>query len=304
MKKIAVAGASGDIGARILASAVASGSEVVALVRPGTSGEKRKRLERPGVRIVEADFTKSAGVARELAGVGCVVSTLQGLREVIVDLQSSLLEAARAAGVPRFIPSDFASDFSNLPKGDNRNFDLRRDFHERLSAATAIHPTSIYNGAFAEILAYGTPLLDLKTRRVGYWGVADWRIEFTTKDDAAAFTAAAALDASTPRALRIASFQISPRELAALATELTGAPFELVPMGSVEELAAYNRRERAAHPEGESEVFPRWQQSQYLHSMFSTHVDVLDNGRYPSLEWTSAEVFLSGLLAKRQPEVG
>jgi hypothetical protein len=36
-------------------------------------------------------------------------------------------------------------------------------------------------------------------------------------------------------------------------------------MGSRDELAPYNQRERAAHPEGETQLYPSWQQSQYLH---------------------------------------
>ena len=69
-----------------------------------------------------------------------------------------------------------------------------------------IQATSILNGAFAEILTYNIPLLDIKQQQVGYWEDADWKIDFTTMDNTAAFTAAAALDPTTPRFLRIASF--------------------------------------------------------------------------------------------------
>jgi NmrA-like family len=62
-------------------------------------------------------------------GVSCVVSALAGLHETIVDSQIKLLDAAISAGVPRFIPSDYSSDFTKLPAGENRNFDLRKEFH-------------------------------------------------------------------------------------------------------------------------------------------------------------------------------
>jgi len=41
-----------------------------------------------------------------------VVSALAGLRDVIVETQAALLDAAIKARVPRFIPSDFSIDFT------------------------------------------------------------------------------------------------------------------------------------------------------------------------------------------------
>jgi len=61
------------------------------------------------------------------------------------------------------------------------------------------------------------PLLDFDAKRVSYWENADQRLDFTTMDNTAAFTAAAALDPSAPRILRIAGDQKSARELATVA---------------------------------------------------------------------------------------
>ena len=59
-------------------------------------------------------------------------------------------------------------------------------------------------------------------------------------------------------------------------------------MGSLEDFAAANKKDRAAHPEGEREVFPDWHAKQYLHSMFSVHHETLDNYRYPDVEGANA----------------
>ena len=77
-------------------------------------------------------MTDVAELTQACAGASCVVSALQGLREVIVGTQSALLAAAVAAGVPRFIPSDFSSDYTQQLVGVNRNFDLRREFGAHL----------------------------------------------------------------------------------------------------------------------------------------------------------------------------
>lgn len=297
--KIVVAGATGNVGRRIAGALRERNAEVVALVRRSTDEAKRRALEAAGVKVVHAELTDERAVGEACKGAACVVSAVQGLREVIVDGQAALAHAAHRAGVRRFIPSDFSSDFTQLAVGQNRNFDLRRELHDRLTHLS-ISLTSIFNGAFAEILAYNPAVLDLANKQVGYWGEADWMMDFSTMEDVAAFTAEAALDDTTPRNLRIASFQVSPRELAKLASDVTKTAFKLVRHGGVEELGERAARDRLAHPEGERELFPPWQREQYTHSMFSTQLLILDNARYPNLQWTSATEFLQRL-ASRAP---
>ncbi len=284
---ILVAGGTGDLGGRIIKALVSKGADVRALVRNSSDPAKVESLTNLGAKVVQVDLADAEALKQACAGVSCVVSALAGLREVIVDTQLLLLDAAVAAGVPRFIPSDFSCDFTNLPEGENRNFDLRKEFHKHLSKAN-IAATSIFNGAFTDILRYNTPFYNLKNNTVGFWGDADWKVDFTTKDNTAEFTAAAALDAATPEILRIASFQISANELAAIGTEVKKTDFKLIPMGSLAGLSEYNKRERAAHPEGENQLYASWQQSQYMHSMFSVQNNPLDNERYPDIKWTAA----------------
>lgn len=289
---ILVAGATGNLGGRIVRELLARGATVRALVRMGTDPNKLEKLTNANVTIVEADMSNPGQLVVACEGCDCVVSALQGLRDVIVGVQSRLLDAAIEAGVPRFIPSDFATDFTTLPAGENRNFDLRREFMNYIDS-TPMRATSILNGAFADLLLRDMPLLDFSKKQAGYWDDSNRRADFTTMDDIAAYTAAAALDIDTPRLLRIASFQLSPAELAEAASEVTGESFTLANMGSLADLAAYNRRERAANPDGEQQLYPRWQQGQYMQSMFSTLNDPLDNDRYPDVHWTSIREVLA-----------
>ena len=288
--RIVVAGATGNLGGRIVKALVGRGASVTALARTGTQNDKVESLRALGASVALVDTMNVDQVAEACAGADCLVSVLAGLHDVIVDAQKVLLDAAMRAGVPRFIPSDFSTDFNELPAGENRNFDLRREFHQALEAAP-LTSTSIFNGAFAEILHYNIPVLNRKTKTVGYWDDPHRSLDFTTMDDTAAYTASAALDPATPRALRIASFQVSPRDLVEFASETFKAPFQLVRMGSLEELRAQNKAERTAHPEGENELYSHWQQGQYMQSMFSTQHSSLDNDRYPDLPWTTLEAF-------------
>jgi uncharacterized protein YbjT (DUF2867 family) len=291
---ILVAGGTGKVGEKIIKALIKRGANVRALVRPNSSSENREKLSEIGAEIVTAEMTDAAAIESACQGVSCVVSALSGMRNVIVDAQSQLLDAAVAAGVPRFIPSDYATDFTQAAEGENRSFDWHKEFY-RYVDQSSIAATSIMNGAFADlILGPGAPLYDTQNNSVSYWGdKSDWKIDFSTTDDAAEYTAAAALDAETPRILRIASFQITPKELAAIGEEIYKRPFKLVQMGSMEELDASNRAARAADPGGEEEVLPVWQGMQYVHSMLSIQNKTLDNDRYPDVEWTSAKAALS-----------
>lgn len=288
---VVVAGATGNLGGRIVTALLSKGAEVRALVRTDTEPAKLAELTAQGVQVVPVELTDHAALTQALTGAVCVVSALQGLRDVIVDGQTQLLNAAIAAEVPRFIPSDFAVDYMNLTPGDNRNFDLRREFH-RIVDKAPIQATSIFNGSFDGIFAYGTPLFDGQKKSVGYWDDPEWKVDYATMDDAAAYTAAVALDETAPRALHIASFQLSPRELADAGEQATGQAFTLVPMGSVQALAEYTRHERAAHPEGEQDLNASWQGMQYMVSMLQTHHEQLDNDRYPELTWASPQTVL------------
>ncbi|WP_307449620.1 MULTISPECIES: SDR family NAD(P)-dependent oxidoreductase [Chryseobacterium] len=292
-KTILVAGATGSLGEKICRELISRGAEVKALVRTESDAEKVNALENLGVNVIQVDFNASSMLESACSGVSCVVSALAGLHNVIVETQAKLLEAAVKAGVPRFIPSDFCTDYTQLPEGCNRNFDLRKTF-AALIDSRPIQATSVFNGAFAYVLQYDIPLMNTKNRTIAYYeGKSGWEIDFTTLDDTAAFTAAAALDDAAPRYLRIAGFRISPEDLVPLTESVFGTPFELQNQGSMEGFMDTITKIRKQHPEGEHQLYPAWQQMQYLYSMFAAHHHTLDNGRYSDLTWTTAEEALT-----------
>ncbi|RYE89759.1 MAG: NmrA family protein [Myxococcales bacterium] len=295
---IALAGATGDLGGRIAQALVARGATVRALVRPDLGVKERTTLVTTGAELVAARPDDASEMTQALAGAACVVSALNGLREVMIERQGVLLDAAVRAGVPRFIPSDFAADFTRTRPGDNRNFDLRREFMARVDRAP-IRATSILNGAFMDMLGAEMPILQPRLRRVLYWQDADQALDFTTKDDVAAFTAAAALDPAAPRWLRIAGGAVSARDLAALMSDVTGARYRVLWAGNLVTLSAMIRVARVLAP-GVGEPFPPWQGMQYMRDQFSgrAKLTTLDNARYPGLTWTSVRSFLTRRFAR------
>ncbi|MDF7810836.1 NmrA family NAD(P)-binding protein [Hymenobacter sp. YC55] len=291
---IVLAGATGALGLLIAHHLLQRGATVRALVRPEASTKaEAESLRLQGATIVKVDYNDKAELTKACTGATCVVSAVSGLREVIVETQTRLLEAAVAAGVPRFIPSDFSADFTKLPEGSNRNFDLRREFMRRLDQAP-IQATSILNGMFMELLKGQAPLILSGPRRILYWGDADQPLDFTTMVNTAEFTAAAALDPSTPRYLRVAGEVASIRGLQVAATEAMGKEFRLLRAGSLGFLGTLIKVTQTIAPAKE-EVFPPWQGMQYLHNMLSGQAKLatLDNARYPGIRYTQVRELLA-----------
>ena len=299
---IVLAGASGDLGFRIARALVARGAQVRALIRPDTSPAERVRLETLGLALAVADPSDLSAVAAACVGATCVASALNGLHEVMIDRQGVLLDAAVKAGVPRLISSDYSADFTKTTPGYNRNFDLRREFMTRADTAP-IKVTSILNGAFLDMLGAEMPIIQPRIRSVIYWHDADQLLDFTTKDDVAAFAAAAAMDDTTPRILRIAGDSVSAREIAAIMSEVTRAHYRPLWVGSLGVLSAMIGLAKRFAPRSDT-PFPPWQGMQYMRDMFSGRAKLspLDTDRYPDLEWTSVRDHLAGLEARTQQQ--
>lgn len=293
---VAVAGAAGQLGKLVATSLRKNNVAVKAIVRPNTDPSRTEDLRNAGVIIAEADLNDVAALTKELTGATAVVSTLNGLADVLLVSQKNLLDAAVAAKVNRFIPSDFSLDFTKCPVGTNRNLDLRRQFHTSLNES-GIAWTSILNGAFMDMLAGDMPLVVDKFHKVLYWNSKKQPLDFTTYADTAAYTARVAADPEpTPKFLRIAGQVVTPLELAEIAGRARGGKYSPLWVGSAGFLAGMAGFMRRFGIGGkENDVFPAWQGMQYTINMFSGDgkLDPLDNDRYPDIKWTQIEEILS-----------
>ena len=294
-----LAGATGDLGGRILRALLARGIGVTALVRPANPTAE---LDALGAHPVIASPTDVDALADAMRGADVVISALNGLRDVIVDRQSALLDAAVRAGVPRFIPSDYALDFTRTLPGHNRNLDLRREFMG-IADAAPIRVTSVLNGAFLDMIGAEFPLVQAGPRLVLRWGLPGRTFDLTAKDDVAAYVAAVADDETSPRFLRIAGDTVSSADVAALATGITGRRWRTVWVGPARLIGGIAAGMRARAGETD-DAFPAWQGLQYTRDVFEGRgtFEHLDNDRYPGLAWTSMHDRLRELLGPSSAE--
>ncbi len=292
--RVLVVGASGKMGGKVVRELVALGATVRVTHRASSNPEHVMALRALGVELVVADLTDAASLAHACQNIEVVVSTVQGLRDVIVDGQTRLLHAAEQAGVRCMMPSDYALDFFKTEPGGNRNLDLRREMDAVLDASKDVRATSLLCGAFMDLLAWGAIGPDPKTGIYRVWGDPDQPYDFTHTDDVAKYIAAIALDADAGRVVRVAGETLSPRQLGAVFAEVRGTPVTIEHAGTLAELAGRIAGMRAAD-EAPENVFPVWQQMQYAHDMASGlgTLTPVDNARYPAVRPRSVRDVLS-----------
>jgi hypothetical protein len=264
-----------------------------------------EKVSEQHLTLEPVDYGNEDDLKRVCDGAYCVVSALQGLEDVIVGVQLRLLTAAISGNAQRFIPSDFSIDFNKLPKGANRNFDFRLQFHKAadsliLQSKSSIKLTSVYQGAFTELLTSGRFLFDFKKHQITYFGSPNTIMEFTTWKDTAEFTAALALDLNpAPGSLFIAGKRLTPAEAQKVAKQVTGVDFKIKRLMSTRMLSLLIALVKFFKPEA-GKTMPMWVGMQYAYCMAigPTLPEMLDNERYKGIVWTGIEdVIRQGLNA-------
>jgi uncharacterized protein YbjT (DUF2867 family) len=281
--KIVVVGGAGNLGSRICSFLSSRKAVVHVLVRKTTNTTLVDGLA--NVSVHRVDFSNAKALVEILRGSSCVVSALSGLRDVMIDAQTEILNAMLSAGVRRFIPSDYCIDYRQLRHGTNRNLDLRREFSTVLDSS-GIKGTSILNGMFTDLLRGDAPVILPKQKRILAWGNVDQKMDFTSIDNTAEFTAEAALDDSSPRWLAIAGEEASMRNIADVAESVYGERFRILRPGGLAAFQFMIKVTKAFAP-GKDEIYPAWQGMQYMHDMLSglpKHKH-LDNNRYRAIRW-------------------
>lgn len=295
---VLLAGATGDLGQRIARELLSRRDapddvRLRVLTRPGSTDATTLFGGDDRVEVTRASYADVPALTEAARGADVVVSAVSGVRPVIVDAQRALLTAAVAAGVPRFVPSDYSADYRSIPPGSNRNFELRREFAGVLDAAP-IKATSVLNGMFTDLLTGDAPMVLFDRKRVLFWSSADQVLDFTTKDDVAHVVAGVALDPEAPRVVEVAGDRVTARQVARTMSELTGTSFKpqwAGTTGTLSAMAAVMRRTS----KDDDETFPAWQGMQYFVNMFSGDAQLrhVDGARYAPARWTTVRDVLA-----------
>ncbi|KAI9897905.1 hypothetical protein N3K66_007761 [Trichothecium roseum] len=147
--KIALAGATGNLGRPVLQALLDADFQVLVLSRIG--GSSSKLQAHPNLLIAEVDFSSSEQMRPSLVGVDVVISCLA---TVAIDSQNPLIDAAEAAGVRRFIPAEFGMNTPNpqcqkLPVGAWKQ-SAQRYLANKHESNPAFTYTAVATGAFLD----------------------------------------------------------------------------------------------------------------------------------------------------------
>ena len=146
IKNVALIGAAGGLGPTVLNKVVASGVFTVTVLRR----EGSKSTYPAGITVVDVDFESPDALKAALAGQDAVIS-LVGVPGLAA--QTQVIDAAIAAGVKRFIPSDFGSDLDNPLARKLPVFAHKvqvADYLAEKSRETALTYTLVSNAAFLD----------------------------------------------------------------------------------------------------------------------------------------------------------
>ncbi|KAI0490406.1 hypothetical protein F4859DRAFT_7151 [Xylaria cf. heliscus] len=158
---VVVLGATGNLGPHMVSGLLAAGFKVTVISR---SQPNSTSVIPTGVKVLQSDYTFTS-LVDAFKGQDAVVSTVS---TITVQQQLSIIDAAVAAKVKRFIPSEFGSDTSANDEENASGF--IKDKQEvvrylRTKEADGLSWTSICTGAWIDwMLEEGQGLLGLDVR--------------------------------------------------------------------------------------------------------------------------------------------
>lgn len=126
-----------------------------------------------------------------------VVCAYLGPDDIMIDGQKKLIDACEEAGVPRYVASDWALDFTKLQLGELFLKDPMIHIKAYLETKSKVKGIHILNGAFMDmIFSDFFRMWDDDKGLIRYWGKGDEPWETTSYTNAAEFTAAVIADTS------------------------------------------------------------------------------------------------------------
>ncbi|KAF7359710.1 NmrA domain-containing protein [Mycena venus] len=175
-KSFAVIGA-GALGSTIVAAFVAQNLPVVVLARPGSKSTDKLPA---GAKLATIDTSDAAAVAAVFKEhtVDVVLSTLTGHA---ISAQKSLIEAAKAANIKLFVPSEYGVPTEGLNEG---TWAEKNQIAEQLKSA-GIPSLRIYNGLFTEYIPW--LFLNEETKKIHIVGKGEAPLSTTALPDVAGF---------------------------------------------------------------------------------------------------------------------
>lgn len=167
--------ASGNVGPHVVKALADAQFQVTVLTR-----SKKPGAYDPSVKVIEVDYASVESLAAALQGIDALVSTVSG---TATEGQTILIDAAIAAGVKRFIPSEYGNCTTN-PKLEAfpvySSMAKVRQYVQEKAEAGKITWTVLACGGFLDFLFAKPILFDFANHKVTLYDGGDNRMSSTS----------------------------------------------------------------------------------------------------------------------------
>lgn len=228
-----VVGATGLLGGRVCKELAAQGKAVAAMVRNAGDDAKVGSLKAAGVELIEGDLKDPTTLQRACQGRAAVISTASAslsrqagdnIQSVDLDGQKSLIDAAKAAGVAKFVYISFSSNMTT----DSPVTAAKREVEQHLQSS-GLDYTILRCGFLMEVMVAPLVGFDYANAKAVVYGSGENPLSLVSMDDVASMCA---LSLEHPQASNtVIEFggpePVTLHQLVATFEEVKGQPFEM-----------------------------------------------------------------------------
>jgi uncharacterized protein YbjT (DUF2867 family) len=188
-----VVGGTGFLGSRVCKELAAQGKPVAALVRSADDPAKVAPLREAGVQLVEGDLKDGASLERACQGMESIVSTASAsisrqsgddIETVDRDGQKRLVDAAKSAGVSRFVYISFSSNLTTEAPLTG----IKREV-ERYIMDSGIGYTILRCAFLMEVMVHPIMGFDAANGKAVVYGTGETGLSLVSMDDVAKMVA-------------------------------------------------------------------------------------------------------------------
>ncbi|KAK0649856.1 hypothetical protein B0T16DRAFT_325231 [Cercophora newfieldiana] len=226
IKTVAVIGASGNVGAPVVQALLSAGYTVSAITRTTSTSTFP-----PSVNVIKADLTSLESLTSAFTGQDAVIATIAASE---IGNQTLLVDAAVAAGVKRFIPSEFGHVAAKVTGGLGAMIAGKAKtaayLDEAAKANLGFTWTGIATGPFFDWgIGSGFWGVDLKAKKVRVIDSGDELVSSSTLGFVGKSVVAVLQreEETVNKLIEVVEFTVSQNELVKVLEEKTGTKFEV-----------------------------------------------------------------------------
>ncbi|KAB2573246.1 hypothetical protein DBV05_g8073 [Lasiodiplodia theobromae] len=251
----------------------------------------QKALAKYKVEVIQGEFDDEVAIQRFVRGTDIVICCYFGDPDVMTRGQKILVDACAKEGVPRYLPSDFAVDYTKIPAHELFPKESCRVIKNYLVEKKVSGVHVLVGGLIETFWSGFFQIYDAETKTIAYWGTGDEKWDLTTYETAATYTAALAVDKSAAGVFRFRGDCKSISEIKGIYEKICQSPLHLKRLGSLDDLYSTVKGRFETDPNDAMAWAPGCFAYWCTNGVASLGDD-LDNGKYPNIVPVNMEDFL------------